>query len=122
MTIARRLRFLLIFTLISSLTLVSLLQAEQPANQTADRRSPTVVLAPVSVLVEPAIIDTARTNATASVLPDPESNPNLAGTGSAVQRPANNGRMSRQVIRSMDIHDRPYRLGHFYGNTVRRRN
>ena len=24
-------------------------------------------------------------------------------------------------IKSMDIHDRPHRSGHFYGNTVRRR-
>jgi hypothetical protein len=29
--------------------------------------------------------------------------------------------MSRQEIRSMPIETRPYRMGHFYGNTVRRR-
>lgn len=29
--------------------------------------------------------------------------------------------LTREEIRSMDILDRPYRVGHFYGNTVRRR-
>ncbi len=29
--------------------------------------------------------------------------------------------MTRTEIRTMPIHDRPYRAGHFYGNTVRRR-
>ena len=29
--------------------------------------------------------------------------------------------MSREEIKSMPITNRPYRAGHFYGNTVRRR-
>ncbi|PHS09981.1 MAG: hypothetical protein COA78_11655 [Blastopirellula sp.] len=32
-----------------------------------------------------------------------------------------NSSLSRDHIRSMDILNRPYRPGHFYGNTVRRR-
>ncbi|MBC8873841.1 MAG: hypothetical protein H8E44_30750 [Planctomycetes bacterium] len=34
---------------------------------------------------------------------------------------ANTRRAHRQTIKSMHILDRPYRPGHFYGNTVRRR-
>jgi len=34
---------------------------------------------------------------------------------------ANARRARRQTIKSMHILDRPYRPGHFYGNTVRRR-
>jgi len=33
----------------------------------------------------------------------------------------NTNRAYRHAIRSMHILDRPYRPGHFYGNTVRRR-
>lgn len=30
--------------------------------------------------------------------------------------------LSRREIRALPIHERPNRVGHFYGNTVRRRN
>ena len=43
-------------------------------------------------------------------------------SGGRIETPrAASGRMSRQEIRSLDILERPYRIGHFYGNTVRRR-
>ena len=56
-----------------------------------------------------------------TVLPNTEQGLSFGGGAIGLQRPANNGRSNRQTIRSMDILDRPNRIGHVYGNTVRRR-
>jgi hypothetical protein len=95
MTIVYRLRFFLIFTLISSITIFNFVQAEQPAAQATGGPSWTQPAAAVSV---------------------------WDGSRSVNATSANNGRANRQIIRSMDILHRPNRFGHFYGNTVRRRN
>jgi hypothetical protein len=121
MTMDNRRWFLLIVALISPLSSFNFLQAEQPTHPTTRRQSTTAVSPPVSVLDRPRIAYTPQDNAPELALPDPGLNPEGAEAGAVSQRPANVGRMSRQTIRSMDILDRPNRLGHFYGNTVRRR-
>ncbi len=95
MTIVYCLRFFLIFTMISSITIFNFVQAEQPAAQVTGGQSWTPPSAAVSVW---------------------DGSPSVNATS------ASNGRTNRQSIRSMDILHRPNRLGHFYGNTVRRRN
>ncbi len=114
MTIVYRLRFFLIFTLISSITIFNFVQAEQPAAQATEGQSWTQPSAAVSVWN-----GSLSLNATS-----PNTEQGLSYDGEAIgwQLPANNGRANRQVIRSMDILHRPNRLGHFYGNSVRRRN
>lgn len=122
MTTVNRLRFFLVFTLISPFTIFNVVQAEQPVVQATAGPSLTPQSAAVSVLDGSPSVIAASANTSDTMLPNTEQGSSLGGGTIGLQRPANNGRTSRQTIRSMDILDRPFRLGHFYGNTVRRRN
>lgn len=90
------------------------LQAQQTRAQFSAKKSPSNSPSPQAVSVlqvapDEGAVQEADPNPTAAAEP---------GNGS---RGTAGSRNNRQEIRSMDILERPYRFGHFYGNAVRRR-